>query len=118
VKDTLNPALLAICEQAYAHTLDSGSNGSALAQAFAALPKVVLDEQKCYGVCPVNDGEECERLRALLDEAQQHSQRLEHALADVECRLQSLDAEVRAIRNSSSWRLTTPLRSVMRRFRD
>ena len=117
VKDTVNPGLLAICEQAYAKTLASGSNGSALAQAFAALPKVVLDEQKRYGVCPIEDGEESGRLRALLDESQQHCQRLEHSLADAECRLQSLDAEVRAIRESSSWRLTAPLRSVMKRLK-
>lgn len=117
VMDTVNPALLTICEQAYAQTVGSGSNGRALAQAFASLPKVVLDVQRRYGVCPEGDAEESARLRGLLDQSHHHCQTLEHSLADAECRLQSLHAEVRAIRESSSWRLTAPLRSVMKRLK-
>lgn len=110
VLSAVSPVLREACELAYTRNLQDGADGTALKHAFGALPRVVLEMQQRYGLCPSADHHEISRLRELLDASHQERKQLESRLGD-------LESELRAMRGSSSWRMTAPLRHLARQFR-
>ena len=106
----VSPLLLETCELAYTTCLQQGADGSAAQQAFGSLPRVILDTQQRIGICPSSDHKELARLREVVDISRHESQQLESRLQDVQ-------AELLAIKDSKSWRVTAPLRRLMRQFR-
>ena len=102
--------LLETCESAYNSCLDYGADGFALQKSFGSLPRVVLEMQQLFGVCPSTDPMEFIRMRELVDSShREHNQ--------LEARLRDLQVEYQALRRSTSWRLTAPLRLFMRQMR-
>ena len=107
VLSRVNPALLEACSSAYNTCLKHGSDGTALKHTFDALPRVVLDIQQSHGLCPASDSNELLRMRELIDISRRERSELEGRLDDVQ-------AELKALHESTSWRITSPLRSIMR----
>lgn len=110
VLSRVSTLLLETCESAYSSCLEYGADGTALQKSFGSLPRVVLEIQQLFGVCPSTDPMEFVRLRELVDLSRQERHQLEIQIRD-------LEGESQAIRRSTSWRLTAPLRLLMRKIR-
>ena len=101
--------LLGVCTLAYKSCLENGADGTALQKSFGSLPRVILEMQQLFGVCPSVDATELVRLRQVVDISNQDCHELE-------LRLQHLQAEFQAIKTSTSWRITAPLRFLIQRM--
>ena len=106
----VSPVLLETCVNAYDACLKNGADGTALQHSFGALPRVILEMQQCFGICPSTDTNDLLRLRQLVDNSHQERHLLES-------RLQNLEAELQAMRTSMSWRITAPIRNLIRHIR-
>ena len=117
----VNHSLLELCNQAYDLTLGNGSDGAACDEAFSSIPRLVLENQHHYGVCPGVDLQEPARLRDQLHvfdnerrKLQQSLEKSETSQQELERLAQDLQSQLDAFRSSTSWRMTSPLRSIVR----
>ena len=106
----VSPVLLETCILAFNSCIMNGADGSALQHSFSSIPRVILEMQQCYGICPSTDPYEFLRLRQLVDNSHQERNRLES-------RLRSLEGELKAMRSSTSWRITAPIRHLILNIR-
>lgn len=120
----MNSDLMDACDKAYACALSNGSDGDSLISGFAGLPRVVLEVQQRYGICPTADLQEPARLRESLEAVHQERAQLQRSLADAVDRYQRLEScvgdlssQLAALHGSTSWRITAPLRSIAKRLK-
>ena len=120
----VNSDLLNVCDTAYECALSRGSDGAALGSGFAALPRVVLEVQQRYSICPSADLQEPARLRESLEALHQERAQLQRSLGDAVDRYQHLESsaddlmsQLAAMRGSTSWRITAPLRYLAKRLK-
>ena len=110
VLSRMSNVLLDACTLAYNSCLENGADGTALQTSFGSLPRVILEMQQLFGVCPSVDATELARLRQVVDISHQDCHELE-------VRLQDLQAEYQAIKTSTSWRITAPLRFLVQQMK-
>lgn len=109
VLSRVSNTLLDTCVSAYSSCLENGADGFALQKSFGALPRVILEMQQLYGVCTTVNCTELARLREIVDIS--HQQRRE-----LEVSLKHLQSEYHAIKASTSWRITSPFRFLVRQI--
>ena len=105
VADGIHGPLKSSAEEAYAHVVDCGTSLEAFLEAFAALPRPVLDALQRHDLTP--------QIGCYLERANQ----LEAELAASRQRCDHLQNQLDGIQSSTLWRWSAPLRHGLDRLR-
>ncbi len=100
----IEPSLLSFAETSYNYVDKEGSTLKSFQEAFSSLPMVILDALRKYKLCVSIMNQE---------DADHDSLILENELKDTQARLIDYDLQLKAIKASTIWRITSPIRYLL-----
>ena len=109
-----NPLLLSVCKNAYQNIIQAGDQLTTFQECFNSLPRVVLDCSVHDQLLPETDFCSLQnRLRSIEYELRNAGSSLRQRERDCD----SLEHQLKYLLNSTSWKITAPLRAVRGFFR-